>query len=76
MVNKKPYGIKADSWAYGCVIFSLVAGGPPFDCNGDIKTTVTNIRNNKIKYPENMNPYLHDLLNRIFQEVTIPFFPK
>ena len=44
MVNELPYGIKGDCWAFGCVIFSLKTGGPPFDSKGDIKSTIENIK--------------------------------
>ena len=65
------YGIKADCWALGCIMYSLVAGGPPFDCHGDIKQTVENIKCVKIKYPDHINPELYDLLKKIFIQVNL-----
>lgn len=67
MVNEKPYGIKGDCWAFGCVIFALKTGGPPFDSKGDIKSTIENIKSLNIKYPEKISIDLLDLLKKIFQ---------
>jgi serine/threonine protein kinase len=31
MINKEPYGLKADCWAYGCILYAMAVGNPPFE---------------------------------------------
>lgn len=30
ILNKQPYGMKIDCWSFGCVLYALVKGHPPF----------------------------------------------
>lgn len=68
MVKKQAYGIKADIWAFGCIVFALISGGPPFDCKGDIGKTLENIRSLTISYPQNLDSNLQDLFYKIFEK--------
>ena len=68
MVKKQAYGIKADIWSLGCIIFALVSGGPPFDCKGEIGKTLENIKNCKINYPAVLDNNLQDLFYKIFEK--------
>jgi len=31
LVNQKPYGMKADCWAFGCILYAMATGNPPFE---------------------------------------------
>jgi serine/threonine protein kinase len=33
VANRQPYGIKADCWAYGCILYAMIFGRPPFEVN-------------------------------------------
>jgi len=31
LVNHESYGIKADCWAFGCILYAMATGNPPFE---------------------------------------------
>jgi len=31
IINHEAYGIKADCWAFGCILYAMATGAPPFE---------------------------------------------
>lgn len=31
ILNRTPYSFKIDYWAFGCILFALITGQPPFE---------------------------------------------
>ena len=31
IVGEKSYGFKADSWSFGCILYAMFTGFPPFE---------------------------------------------
>lgn len=62
-------GFRADVWALGCVLFSLVVGSLPFE-GRDKTEQVWNILNQPLVWPRRVtkDPTLHDLLEQMLQK--------
>ena len=65
-MNRQPYGIKNDCWAYGCILFALAAGKPPFD-GTTIQETLKLVKGGSLEYPKNFSSCLRDLLSSVIQ---------
>jgi serine/threonine protein kinase len=44
ILNKQPYGMKIDCWSFGCVLYALVKGHPPFQ-GSDVAQTLQKVNN-------------------------------
>ena len=50
----QPYGKSVDFWAYGVLIYEMLAGQPPFD-GEDEEELFTSITDHHVSYPKNMS---------------------
>lgn len=64
MILKKPYMKSVDWWAFGCIVFEMSMGYPPFRGN-NIRIIFESIIQNSINYPDNIDSELHDLLTKL-----------
>ena len=50
----QPYGKSVDYWAYGVLIFEMLAGQPPFD-GEDEEELFSSITDHYVSYPKHMS---------------------
>ena len=60
-LNKKYSGILCDVWNCGIVLYAMVCGYLPF-CEDDEDININNIINGNFDIPDNLSPYLKDLI--------------
>ena len=61
---QRSYGIECDWWSFGCVIFEMLSGYPPF-YSTDRKEMFENIRTQNVNFPENFSIEAKDLLSQL-----------
>lgn len=61
------YGIKADWWSLGCVMFDLLTGDPPFTGNNH-KKIMDKVLKEKPKYPFYMTTESKEVLNKLLNK--------
>jgi len=64
IVKNEPYGIKADTWSYGCILYAMATGNPPFEGNS-VKETLTKVQVGGLAIPGDLSPNLQDLLRKL-----------
>lgn len=72
MINKEPYGTKIDCWAFGCILYGMVVGHPPFE-SSSVQETLNKIKNMSFDYPNYISDTLKNLLKSLLQPVYIYF---
>lgn len=63
LINKVTYK-SSDLWAYGCIIYQLFVGRPPFKASNEYQT-FQKIINLKYQFPSNFPPNARDLCERV-----------
>lgn len=58
------YGKECDWWSFGCVIYEMLTGHPPF-YSTDKKKMFEDIRNREVKFYDFHSPAARDLLTRL-----------
>jgi 3-phosphoinositide dependent protein kinase-1 len=64
LLNDKSQGKPCDIWAYGCIIYQLLAGRPPFQANND-HLVFTKIVKLQFAYPPRFPAVLRDLIKHL-----------
>ncbi|KAL4512617.1 hypothetical protein ABPG72_020454 [Tetrahymena utriculariae] len=66
ILNKQPYGMKIDCWSFGCILYALIVGHPPFQ-GQDIVQTLKKVTSQEqfFELPNNITDNLRDLLVNI-----------
>ncbi|EAR97756.2 Serine/Threonine kinase domain protein (macronuclear) [Tetrahymena thermophila SB210] len=66
ILNKQPYGMKIDCWSFGCILYALIVGHPPFQ-GQDIVQTLKKVTSQEqfFELPNNISDNLKDLLVNI-----------
>ncbi|KAI8971104.1 camp-dependent protein kinase 1 [Pilobolus umbonatus] len=64
VIQSKGYGLAADWWSLGILIFEMLTGFPPFYDDDHLKL-YEKILQGKIKWPSYMDPFAKDLLKRL-----------
>jgi 3-phosphoinositide dependent protein kinase-1 len=65
MLEDSECAAPADIWALACMIYQMEVGKYPF-LEGNEYLTFQKIKNVDVKYPENMNPDVKDILQKMF----------
>lgn len=60
----QPAGKPADWWAFGCVLFQMIAGRPPFKGVNEYQT-LQKVKNREFTFPEGFPEDAQDLINRV-----------
>lgn len=71
MVGRYPggHGLPVDLWQFGCILFELRAGYPPFYLpQSSQKSTHQRILYQPVRYPNNMSPELKSLLVALLEK--------
>ena len=69
MVNRKPYSRETDVWSFGCFIYELVKGEPPFEeFNGYVESTLQAIANREPLQVPGRSEQFNDLLSQCTQK--------
>lgn len=67
VLRSKPYGRAADWWSFGCIVYEMLVGIPPFySQNRD--QMFKNILNHEADYPHNMSEEARDLIEQLIQK--------
>ena len=66
MVNKTSYNEKSDCWAFGCILYAMATGSPPFE-GRSIKETLMKVQKGEFQFPKHITPELRDLLENLIQ---------
>ena len=69
IVNKHSYNQKADCWAFGCILYALATGNPPFE-GRTVKETLQKIQQFNFKLPQKLSPQFKDLLQSLISPDT------
>ncbi|RKP17910.1 Plk4 kinase, partial [Rozella allomycis CSF55] len=67
IVTRKPYGIATDIWSLGCILYTLVAGCPPFHSDPN-KKDLSKIAAADFKVPSYFSPQLTDLVQKLLKK--------
>lgn len=62
--SERAYGKQCDWWSFGCVIYEMLTGHPPFFAN-ERKKMFDNIKNNEPKFYDFHSPIAKDLISRL-----------
>lgn len=64
MILNKPYHKSIDWWAFGCLVFEMATGFPPFTGDNN-RMLFESIIKNPVLYPNDMDNDLFDLLSKL-----------
>jgi polo-like kinase 1 len=65
ILGKKGHGCEVDVWSIGCILFTLLAGKPPFETTS-LKETYCRIQHCDYSIPVTMNKCATNMIRRIF----------
>ena len=64
VIQKEKYGKKSDCWSFGCIMYAMVTGQPPFE-SGNIQDTLKQAMKANLVFPDNISNDLRDLIGRL-----------
>lgn len=64
LAKDRNYGKECDWWSFGCVIYEMLTGHPPF-YSQDRKKMFEDIRHKNVKFYDFHTPAARDLINRL-----------
>ena len=66
VLTKKGHSFEVDVWSLGCIVYTLLAGRPPFETN-DLKDTYRKIRHNDYSIPSSVSPDAKVFIEKMLQ---------
>lgn len=64
---KKPYGLQADVWGLGVMLYTLLVGRSPFD-DGKVRTTLRRVIYQNPEFPPDLSPNAVHLITGVLQK--------
>ena len=61
VIQNRPYGLQADLWSLGCIMYALLTGTPPFECS-TVQDTLVRIKSGKFNLPSTFSAASGDLI--------------
>ncbi|CAJ0568947.1 unnamed protein product, partial [Mesorhabditis spiculigera] len=66
VLDKRGHSYEVDVWAVGCIVYTMLAGRPPFE-TASLKETYQKIKTNTYRIPSTMNPDAAKLVQALLQ---------
>ncbi|KAL4438856.1 hypothetical protein ABPG74_016576 [Tetrahymena malaccensis] len=63
--SREKYGIQSDCWSFGCILYTIATGRPPFETVSIQQTLKMLQKKNKVEYPSHLSKPLIDLIDHI-----------
>ncbi|KAL4488405.1 hypothetical protein ABPG72_019255 [Tetrahymena utriculariae] len=63
--SREKYGIQSDCWSFGCILYTIATGRPPFETVSIQQTLKMLQKKNKVEYPSHLSKTLVDLIDHI-----------
>lgn len=63
-MSKQPYGMTADMWSLGCIIYTLFVGRPPFE-SSDLKETFEKVTQSNFSIPSHLSLAARNLIQNL-----------
>ena len=81
-MNQEPYAFKADCWAFGCILYAMLTGSPPFEViiklgvsdffkGKGVPETLNKVKKGVFDMPKNISKNLKDLISNLITWVYI-----
>ncbi|KAF1322346.1 Agc protein kinase, partial [Globisporangium splendens] len=68
VVRGSGYGMAADLWSFGCVVYELLTGFPPFYCPQDRSLLFRKIERSEPAFPSHLSAEVRDLLSGLLHK--------
>ena len=67
VILNKPYGLQADLWSLGCIMYAMMTGKPPFEC-ATVQDTLVRIKSGRFVIPNDFSEEAADLINKLLTQ--------
>ena len=67
VILNKPYGLQADLWSLGCIMYAMMTGKPPFEC-ATVQDTLVRIKSGRFVIPADFSEEAADLINKLLTQ--------
>lgn len=67
IVSRQPYGLSADVWSLGCMLYTMLVGRPPFE-DEQVKGTLDRVSRADYELPAWLSAEARDLIEQLLQK--------
>jgi polo-like kinase 4 len=67
IASRQAHSLQADIWSLGCMMYTFLAGKPPFDTKG-VKNTLNRVVNDNYDIPKHISNEAKDLISGLLQK--------
>ncbi|KAJ3204106.1 hypothetical protein HDU67_009773, partial [Dinochytrium kinnereticum] len=67
IVSRQPYGLSADFWSLGCMLYTVLTGKPPFDSKV-VKNTLDKVTRAEYTLPDHLSASARDLIQKLLMK--------